>query len=93
MTKDKKNVMKLDVKKLGITILTNLPTPEGLTIEGHKALSLMAIAVIAWVFEVIPTSISSLFVILMPVFGIVQLYNKRGVSYLHYHIIKGGVIM
>lgn len=82
MTQDKKDVKKLDVKKLSIgilciiiyAILTNIPTPEGLTFEGQKALSLMAVAVIAWVFEVIPIGISAaLFVMLMPTLKIVPM--------------------
>jgi len=83
MTRGKEvDVKKLNIKKLSIgilcviiyVILTNAPSPEGLTLEGQKSLALMAIAVIAWVFEVIPIGIAAcLFVMLMPVLGIVPM--------------------
>lgn len=75
--KPKINLRKLIIAILCVVIyivLTNLPAPEGLSVEGQKALSLMAVAVIAWVFEVIPIGISaSLFVMIMPMLGIVPM--------------------
>lgn len=54
--------------------LINLPTPVGLPITGQKALSLMVTAIVAWTFEVVPLGISSaLFVMIMPVLGIVSM--------------------
>ncbi|MFJ7684343.1 SLC13 family permease [Peribacillus butanolivorans] len=55
-------------------ILTNLPTPDGLSINGQKALALMVSAIIIWVFEVIPIGISApLMVMLMGFLGIVPM--------------------
>jgi sodium-dependent dicarboxylate transporter 2/3/5 len=60
-------IKKTDTKKLAIgvacivlyIILTIMPTPEGLSIEGQKALALMITSVIAWVSEVIPIGMSA----------------------------------
>lgn len=71
-----------DVKKFVVIIvcillyatIVMLPTPDGLTVEGKKSLALMAVAVISWIFEVIPIGLSaSLFVMLMPTLGIVSM--------------------
>ena len=40
-------------------ILTSIPTPEGLTVNGQRALALMIAAIIIWMFEVIPIAISA----------------------------------
>lgn len=40
-------------------ILTSIPTPEGLTVNGQKSLALMIAAIIIWMFEVIPIAISA----------------------------------
>lgn len=47
-------------------IAISLPTPDGLTLEGQKAIALMIISVIIWVTEVIPIGISSVFLIVLP---------------------------
>ena len=55
-------------------ILINLPTPAGLPVTGQKSLALMITAIVAWTFEVVPMGISSaLFVMIMPVLGIVPM--------------------
>ncbi len=46
-------------------ILANLPTPAGLKAEGQKAIALMVVVVIAWITEVIPIAIASLFFLFM----------------------------
>ena len=54
-------------------IITNLPTPEGLTIEGQKSLALMVCALICWVLEVFPISVTALlFAVLQPIVGAVK---------------------
>jgi sodium-dependent dicarboxylate transporter 2/3/5 len=54
-------------------LLINLPVPATLPPAGQRALALAVVAVIAWVFELIPIGISSpLFVMLMPLLGIVS---------------------
>ncbi|BAF59718.1 MAG: DASS family sodium-coupled anion symporter [Pelotomaculum sp.] len=42
-------------------ILANLPSPAGLKPEGQKAIALMIVVVIAWITEVVPIAIASLF--------------------------------
>lgn len=73
---------KIDYKKIVLGILsiflyiflTKLPTPEGLTLEGQKALVLMLVAVIWWVFEIVPIGISAvLFTMLLDTLKIVPL--------------------
>ena len=46
-------------------VLALMPTIEGLTPEGQKAIGLMIIAVIAWVSEVVPIGIASIFFVLI----------------------------
>ncbi|MFP5527859.1 SLC13 family permease [Peptococcus simiae] len=68
------------VYRQGITIillvliyifLSSLPSPEGLSIAGQKALALMTVAVLSWVLEVVPLAVSALFFfILQPILGI-----------------------
>ncbi|MDV3428101.1 MAG: anion permease [Bacillota bacterium] len=64
----KKNISKLIVLIICILVylgLTSLPAPAGLTANGQKALALMVVAVIAWVSEVIPIGVSSMFLTMM----------------------------
>lgn len=69
----------VNLKKIGILILSiivyvvisTLPTPEGLPVEGQKAIALMISAVIVWATEIIPITIASLiFPMLTGVLGI-----------------------
>ncbi|BAF59723.1 MAG: DASS family sodium-coupled anion symporter [Pelotomaculum sp.] len=46
-------------------VLANLPAPAGLKPEGQKAIALMVVVVIAWITEVIPIAIASLFFVFM----------------------------
>lgn len=53
-------------------IIANLPTPEGLTLQGQKSIALMLCALIIWIFEVMPMGPTSLlFAVLMPIVGTV----------------------
>lgn len=53
-------------------ILTMLPTPEGLSPEGQKAIALMLCAVITWSMKLLPIAVSSiLFTCLTVVVGLV----------------------
>lgn len=55
-------------------VIISLPTPNGLTPEGQKALALMVVAVISWITEVVPLAISSLFLVfLQHVIGIMDM--------------------
>ncbi len=52
-------------------LIVYLPTPEGLTIEGKKALAIFVLSIILWVSQVIPLMITSLLaIILFPLMGI-----------------------
>lgn len=71
---DKKKFVVIIVCILLYVAIVMLPTPDGLTVEGKKSLALMAVAVISWIFEVIPIGLSaSLFVMIMPTLGIVSM--------------------
>ncbi|WP_086347338.1 SLC13 family permease [Candidatus Enterococcus clewellii] len=71
---DKKKFVVIIVCILLYVAIVMFPTPDGLTVEGKKSLALMAVAVISWIFEVIPIGLSaSLFVMIMPTLGIVSM--------------------
>ena len=60
-------------------LITLRPTPEGLTPNGQKAIALMAAAVLAWVFEVLPLAAASiLFTVLPAVMGVMPLPRVMG---------------
>jgi sodium-dependent dicarboxylate transporter 2/3/5 len=51
-----------------------MPTPEGLTPEGHKLMALFLGALILWATEAVPISVTSLLVIaIQPLFGLIDL--------------------
>lgn len=55
-------------------LLTSLPTPDGLPVNGQKALALMVATIVAWTFEIVPIGIASaLAVMLLPVLKIVPM--------------------
>ena len=73
---------KINYLKLGMgivcialyVVLISLPTPAGLPPAGQKALALMITAIVCWTFEVVPFGIASaLFLMLLPVLGIVPM--------------------
>jgi sodium-dependent dicarboxylate transporter 2/3/5 len=52
-------------------IITNLPTPTGLTAQGQKAIAIFAVSVFLWVTHALPLMITSLLVvILFPLSGV-----------------------
>ncbi|MEK7851762.1 MAG: anion:sodium symporter, partial [Deltaproteobacteria bacterium] len=51
--------------------ILNLPTPAGLSPEGHKAIAVFFICVTLWVTSLVPLAITSLLAIIMiPFMGI-----------------------
>ena len=54
-------------------VLLRLPTPEGLTPEGQKALAIFSVSVLLWVTHALPLMITSLMVvILFPLTGVMS---------------------
>jgi len=54
-------------------LIYNLDTPEGLTLEGQRALAVFALCVIYWVLNVLPLMITSLLAIaLIPLTGVMS---------------------
>ncbi|MHC4267213.1 MAG: SLC13 family permease [Planctomycetota bacterium] len=61
----------LSIAAFLFALIVYLPTPEGLTIEGKKALAIFVLCVVLWVSHVIPLMITSLLaIILFPLMGI-----------------------
>ena len=54
-----KKLVLLVISILAYVAIVNFPTPEGLTLEGKKAIALMITAVFVWATEVIPVAIAS----------------------------------
>ncbi|HKZ46989.1 MAG TPA: anion permease, partial [Thermodesulfobacteriota bacterium] len=53
--------------------LINLPTSDGLTIQGQRAIALFAVCLILWVTGILPLAITSLLAIVtVPLFGILD---------------------
>lgn len=58
-------------------IIVNLPTPEGLTPEGQKALAIFAVSILLWVTNALPLMITSLLVvILFPLTGVLSTHQS-----------------
>jgi sodium-dependent dicarboxylate transporter 2/3/5 len=52
-------------------LIVYLPTPQGLTDDGKKALAIFTLCVIFWISHVIPLMITSLLaIILFPLMGV-----------------------
>ena len=50
-----------------------LPTPEGLSVPGQKALAIFSLCLILWVTNVIPLSITSLLaIVLLPLLNVLD---------------------
>ncbi len=61
----------LSIATFLFALIVYLPTPEGLTVEGKKALAIFVLCVVFWVSQVIPLMITSLLaIILFPLMGI-----------------------
>lgn len=64
---------------LAFSGILKLPTPEGLSPEGHKAIAVFFVCVALWVTSLIPLAITSLLaIILIPFFGIME--SKKAYS-------------
>ncbi len=54
-------------------LITAIPCPEGLSIEGLKAIALMICALIFWILDVLPIGVTALlFTVLQPIVGTVN---------------------
>lgn len=52
------------------TIISILPTPEGLTPAGQRSLALLVMAAILWLSDIVPLGVSSLLIIVLaPLLG------------------------
>ena len=77
LNQDKKtSTRKLIIILIGIVVyivLTILPTPDGLAYEGQKSIALMICALIFWVLDALPISVTALlFTVMQPLLGIVN---------------------
>src|SRR5262245_58820254 len=55
-------------------VLVTLPAPAGLPPSGQKALAIMVVAIVAWIFEVLPIGMSSaLFVMILPLLKVLPM--------------------
>ena len=80
--------------------LINLPTPEGLTIQGQRALSLFAVCLVLWVTGMLPLAITSLMAIVtVPLLGILDnketyaLFGNEAVFFILGAFILSGAVM
>ncbi len=59
-----------------LMIISFLPNPEGLPIEGQRAVGILAFVTILWVTETFPLGLTALFgTMLLPIFGILEPSN------------------
>ena len=68
MSKQMKRAIAIVVILAVYVIIMALPTPEGLTRDGQKAIAMMCCIVITWLTEVVPILISSVFYIFVTYF-------------------------
>lgn len=80
--------------------LINLPIPDGLTIQGQRAIALFAVCLIFWVTGVLPLAITSLLAIVtVPLFGILDkketyaLFGNEAVFFILGAFILAGAVM
>ncbi|MBI4950189.1 MAG: anion permease, partial [Deltaproteobacteria bacterium] len=80
--------------------LVSMPTPEGLSPEGQKAIAIFAVCLILWVSNVVPLAITSLFaIVLVPVMGVLPtrdtyaLFGNEAVFFILGAFILAGAIM
>lgn len=71
----KRAEVKVEVKRKGpkvlhlllalviLSVAVSIPTPEGLSVPGHRAIAVMLFAVYLWVTEAVPYAISAIFII------------------------------
>ncbi len=80
--------------------LISIPTPEGLTPEGQRAIAIFAVCLILWVTNIVPLAITSLFVIvLVPLMGVLSkketysLFGNEAVFFILGAFILAGAVM
>jgi len=80
--------------------LINLPTSDGLTIQGQRAIALFAVCLILWVTGILPLAITSLLAIVtVPLFGILDkketyaLFGNEAVFFILGAFILAGAVM
>lgn len=80
--------------------LINLPTPDGLTIQGQRAIALFAVCLILWVTGILPLAITSLLAIVtVPLLGILDnketyaLFGNEAVFFILGAFILAGAVM
>jgi sodium-dependent dicarboxylate transporter 2/3/5 len=66
-------LLKIALGIAAFTVIYNLETPQGLTVEGQRALAVFALCVTYWVLNVLPLMITSLLAIaLIPLTGVMS---------------------
>ena len=80
--------------------LINLPTSDGLTLQGQRAIALFAVCLILWVTGILPLAITSLLAIVtVPLFGILDkketyaLFGNEAVFFILGAFILAGAVM
>lgn len=80
--------------------LNHLPTPEGLTIQGQRAIAIFVVALALWITNALPLAITSLLAIVMiPFLGILEgkeayaLFGNEAVFFILGAFILAGAVM
>ncbi|MBI4950385.1 MAG: DASS family sodium-coupled anion symporter [Deltaproteobacteria bacterium] len=80
--------------------LIAMPTPEGLSPEGQKAIAIFAVCLILWVSNIVPLAITSLLaIVLVPVMGVLPtretyaIFGNEAVFFILGAFILAGAIM
>lgn len=78
----------------------NLPVPEGLTVEGHRAIVVFFLCLVLWVTNAVPLAITSLFaIVLVPLLGVLSkkdtyaLFGNEAVFFILGAFIIAGAVM
>lgn len=78
----------------------NMPTPQGLSIEGQRAIAVFFLCLILWVTNAVPLAITSLFaIVLVPLLGVLSkketyaLFGNEAVFFILGAFILAGAIM
>ncbi|MFQ6115694.1 MAG: SLC13 family permease, partial [bacterium] len=81
-------------------LITNFPTPQGLSVEGQKSLAIFVVCIILWVTHALPLMITSLLaVILFPLTGVLStaesysLFGNRAIFFILGAFILASAIM
>ncbi|MBI5641910.1 MAG: DASS family sodium-coupled anion symporter [Deltaproteobacteria bacterium] len=80
--------------------LVTMPSPEGLSPEGQKAIAIFVVCLILWVSNIVPLAITSLFaIVLVPLFGVLSkketysLFGNEAVFFILGAFILAGAVM